>query len=296
MARYGLWAPIPMAVGGTRKWATGRNGRRLTAVVIHRMEGSLEGSDSYLRREFADYSPYPRLNASTHFGVGLWGTTPQIRQWVDTANTAWGWSARPTDTPTPVAQRTLTNLYSGSEDLNWQVISVEVEGFASQPWATPTRDKVKELLRWIYKTHGNMRVMAHTDCSTKPCPGMATFNAALPGYYGNTLANLFGTTPSVPNTSTTTAGAVGGLPVTFKARSNWAATIKPNKPRRSAPKLTGVTNYGNTDSNGERLEFWGEVVGVAVSGSTRWFFGPQYISGKWRVVYIPLVDTANRNF
>jgi hypothetical protein len=198
VARYGVWAPIPMWVRSTRKWVSGRNGRRLTAVVIHRMEGTLEGSDSYLRREFADYYPYPRLNASTHFGVGLWYGTPQIRQWVDTANTAWGWSARPTDTPTAVARNTLTNLYSGSEDLNWQVISVEVEGFASQAWDYRTRDKVKELLRWIYKTHGNVVVMAHTDCSTKVCPGMYTFGQALPGYYGKRLGTIFGTTTTNP--------------------------------------------------------------------------------------------------
>jgi hypothetical protein len=297
MARYGVWAPIPMWVGATRKWASGHNNRKLTAVVIHRMEGSLEGSDSYLRREFADYSPYPRLNASTHFGVGLWYGTPQIRQWVDTANTAWGWSARPTDTPSTVARNTLSNLYVGSEDLNWQVISVEVEGFYWQAWDTRTRDKVKELLRWIYKTHGSLVVMAHTDCSTKPCPGMSTFQAALPNYYGRRLGSIFGTT--VPNTSTgTTTGSstkVGGLPVNFKSRYGWKATIKPGKPRRSGASIAS-SNYGNTDSNGEPLPIWGEVVGQDFGSGSRWFFGPQYISSRWRIVYIPLIDLSNRNF
>lgn len=293
MARYGLWAPIPMWVGGTRKWALGRNGRRLTAVVIHRMEGTLEGSDSYLRREFADYSPFPRLNASTHFGVGLWYGTPQIRQWVDTANTAWGWSARPTDYPTTVARNTLTNLFTGTEDLNWQVISVEVEGFAYQAWDYRTRDKVKELLKWIYRTHGNLMVMAHTDCSTKACPGMATFKAALPNYYGHRLGSIFGTT-TIPDTSTGTSTKVGGLPVKFTSRYGWKATIRAGKPRRSGASIAS-SNYANTDSNGEPFPIWGEVVGQDFGSGSRWFFGPQYISG-WKIVYIPLIDLTNRNF
>lgn len=288
MARYGLWAPIPEWVGGTRKWGRGRNGRRITAVVIHRMDGSLEGSDSWLRRERDQFGN--RLNASTHFAVGLWNGVPQIRQWVDTANSAFGWSARPTDTPTPVAVNTLTNLYSGSEDLNWQVISVEVEGWSTQAWDTRTRDKVKELLRWIYSVHGNLRVMAHTDISWKPCPGMTTFKAALPGYYGSRLGTIFGT---VPDTSTGTTTKVGGLPVNFKSRSSWRATIRAGKPRRSGATISS-TNFGNTDSNGETLELWGEVVGQNFGSGSRWFFGPQYIGGKWRVVYIPYVDLTNR--
>lgn len=286
MARYGYWSPIPEYAGSVRKWGRGRNGRRLTAVVIHRMDGTLEGSDSWLKGRYSG-------SASTHFGVGLWNGTPQIRQWVDTANTAYGWGARPTDTPTGAARATLTNLYSGSEDLNWQVIAVEVEGFSYQAWNSATKYKVIELLKWIYRTHGNLVVLAHTDCSSKPCPGMSTFMAALPGYYANRLSNIFGSTV-LPNTSVTSGVRVGGLPVNFKSRSSWTATIRAGKPRRSGASLTSP-NFGNTDSNGETLELWGEVVGQSFTGNgSRWFFGPQYIGGKWRVVYIPYVDLTNR--
>lgn len=286
MARYGIWSPIPQSVWTRRKWSVGRNGRRITAVVIHRMDGSLEGSDSWLKGFWSG-------SASTHFGVGLWNGVPQIRQWVDTINTAWGWGARPTDTPTTLARNTLTNLWVGSEDLNWQVIAVEVEGFANQPWDSRTKAKVQELLRWIWRTHGNLTVMAHTDCSIKPCPGMATFNAALPGYYGNKLNNIFGV--SSVNAPPPALTKVGGLPVDFVSRAGWKATIKDNKPRRAGATLASK-NYGTTDRP-HAFPIWGEVNGQRFEGNggDRWFFGPQYIGG-WRVVYIPLFDLKDENF
>ena len=285
MARYGVWSPIPAIAGSTRKWAVGRNNRKLTAVVIHRMDGSLEGSDSWLKSQYSG-------SASTHFGVGLWNGVPQIRQWVDTVNTAWGWGARPTDYPTPLAQKTLTNLWSGSEDLNWQVISVEVEGMSYETWNPSTRLKVIELLKWIYNVHGNLMVMAHTDCSTKPCPGMATFTAALPGYYGRRLGEIFG--PTLPNTAVDLT-RVGGLPVKFTPRPGWTATIKAGKPRRSGATLKNY-NYGNTDSNGTKFVIWGEVDGQSFLGNgDKWLFGPSYVNA-WRIVYIPQVDLKDKSW
>lgn len=282
MARYGLWVPIPMWVGGTQKWIAGRAGRRLTAVVIHRMEGSLEGSDSYLRRERADYYPYPRLNASTHFGVGLWNGVPQIRQWVDTANTAWGWSARPTDTPTALARNTLYNLYNSYEDLNWQVISVEVEGFAYQSWDYRTTAKVKELLGWIYRTHGNLVIMAHTDCSTKPCPGMATFQAALPGYYGNRLGNIFGTAPAPtpPPSGVLNMPAVPGYAPPAQGKVSAGVNL------RTSPNHTIANVYRRTDKE-YFIGVCGTVTGTVYNGSSKWILG--FIFGRFVYVHSSLV-------
>jgi hypothetical protein len=103
--------------------------------------------------------------------------------------------------------------------------------------------------------------------------------------------------PSPTSPTTTTAG---GLPVSFTSRYGWKATIKAGKPRRSGASVAS-SNFGNTDSNGEVLPIWGEVVGedmgkYGLSGGKRWLFGPQYIGGRWRVVYIPLVDLTNRSF
>jgi hypothetical protein len=99
--------------------------------------------------------------------------------------------------------------------------------------------------------------------------------------------------PSViPNTGTGTTGpTAGGLPVSFVYRAGWKATIIAGKPRRAAAGLA-AKNYGTTSKDTAFL-IWGEVKGDSVGGSTRWFFGPQYI-GAWRVAYIPLIDTKNR--
>lgn len=299
MARYGVWAPIPMIVGGTQKWVAGRYGRSLTAVVIHRMEGSLVGSDQYLRREFADYAPYPRLNAATHFGIGNWpiGGAPQIRQWVDTANSAWGWTWRPEVAPSPLAQRTLTNLWSSGEDLNWQVLSIEVEGFNYQPWNQRWSPALKELLGWIYRTHGNLTVMLHNDNSFKRCPGVPEFQAGMPGYYGNKLANIFGATTASTSPTTT----AGGLPVKFTDRSGalWFANIAAGKPMRNAPKIS-AGNYGSTTTK-RAFRIWGQVPGedlttYGLPGGNKWFFGPKNLNNVWRIVYVPYADLVDRNF
>ena len=222
-------APIPMFSNGVRKWSLGRNNRKITAVVIHRMDGTLDGSDSWLRSRNSG-------SASTHYGVGAWGWLNralkryQIRQWVDTSNSAFGWAARPTDVPTTVARNTLGgDLYNPSADLNWQVIAVEVEGFSWQPWPSGITTLVKQLLQEIARVHGPLVVMAHTDCSTKPCPGMTTFLQAMPGYYGRRLSTgLPDTAPPPPPEEE--------LPVRYNPIRKKGKVIKGSK-IRTAPKL-----------------------------------------------------------
>lgn len=253
--RYGVWAPIPQYASGVRKWTSGRNGRRITAVVIHRMDGTLDGSDSWLR------SPYSG-SASTHFGVGAMGWLNrslrrwQIRQWVDTTNTAYGWAARPTDDPTELARRVLPpDLYDWRADLNWQVIAVEVEGFYYNQWAPGLANKVKELLYAIARAHGPLIVMAHTDCSTKPCPGMTTFKAAMPGWYGSRIL--------LPDTA-----APSELPLRFKPIRR-VYELGPGVNVRTAPKLNAPIRY--TTQTTQRHFVYGEVPGEMYNGTTLWY-------------------------
>lgn len=287
--RYGIWAPIPQWVGGTVKWGD-RYGTRPRAIVIHRMEGTLEGSDSYLRREFADYSPFPRLNASTHWGVGLWNGVPQIRQWVDGNYSAFGWSATPTDVPTPLARQVFGDRLTGmstwpywrsTSDLNRDVLAIEVEGFHYQPWESRTRAKVIELINAIVDRYGPMWIVTHTDMSTKPCAGLTTMRAALP-MYGTRYAG-----PALPDTSSTIR--VSNLPMSgFKRHKPTAsAVIRVGKPRRDGATLS-AKNLGTT-TEAKRFRIWGEVKGQDFGAGPRWFFGPQWI-GSQKVIYIPLVD------
>jgi len=93
---------------------TGRNGEKPIAIVLHIMEGTLEGSASW----FND----PQSGASSHYGIGKDG---RIWQFVDETNAAWtngqvnfpSWKLlKPNINP---------NLYT---------ISIEHEGFPGEPW------------------------------------------------------------------------------------------------------------------------------------------------------------------
>jgi hypothetical protein len=260
--RYGVWAPIPQYASGVRKWNYGRNGRRITAVVIHRMDGTLDGSDSWLRS-------YKSGTASTHFGVGAWGWLNraagryQIRQWVDTANTAYGWAARPTDTPTALARNTLGgDLYSSYADLNWQVIAIEVEGFYYQPWPAGVTAKVKELLGAIARVHGPLVIMGHTDISNKPCPGMATVPWGSIGGYGGRI----GTTAPV------STHPMGDFPVRFDSVNKWG-TLHPGVNVRRGPGTNYPIQYTTKaafgTANSKRFVM-GYVPGQLYNGSTDW--------------------------
>lgn len=64
------WRPVPNCTKDGQDSVQG--------VVLHIMEGTLDGSDSWFRN--------PTAQASAHFGVGRDG---RIYQWVDTADRAW---------------------------------------------------------------------------------------------------------------------------------------------------------------------------------------------------------------
>ena len=264
--RYGIWAPIPQWVGGTRKWTAGRNWRRMTAVVIHRMDGTLDGSDGWLRREYDQYGN--RLSASTHFAVGAWGWINrslhryQTRQWVDTLNTAYGWAARPTDTPTSLARATLGgDLYNPAADLNWQVIHVEVEGWSHQLWPRGITTRVAELLTAIGRAHGPLVIMAHTDISSKPCPGMSTVPWGSIGGYGGRISQ-----PALPDTTTPPKDE---LPVKFRPVHNRKFLFRKGTTFRSSPKYPASNAVQVLKSDSYR-NVVGYTLGSSLSGSSRW--------------------------
>lgn len=106
------WMPIP------GNHTTGGNSPRL--VIVHTMEGTLAGTDSWFRN--------PQARASTHFGVGYNGTT---YQWVDTKNRAWANAG--------------ANGYS---------ISIENEGKGSEPFTAAQIEANAAIYAWAHKTLG----------------------------------------------------------------------------------------------------------------------------------------------
>lgn len=267
--RYGVWKPIPQRVwdSGDGEWVPKwgpRSGTPIQAVVIHRIEGRLEGADSWLRNPDSGA-------ASTHFGIGFpnWYSrlirrNVQTWQWVDTIYAAYGWSNTPTDRPTSVAHKVLGRYlvrqakwpyYRSTIDLNRPVIAIEVEGQADKPFDPLFIPPLKGLLNAIARAHGPLWVMVHTDCSSKPCPGLSYFMAAMPGYYGERL------TAQLPDTSS------GGLPVRYRPiRKN--GTIHKGSNFREGPGTNFPIHYTAPEDMVRFID--GEVPGQSYNGSTRW--------------------------
>ncbi|MFB8107289.1 peptidoglycan-binding protein [Streptomyces sp. NPDC056007] len=115
MARFSgaSWRPIP--INHTK------NGQEsVRGVVVHIMDGTLSGTDSWFRN--------PDAQASSHFGTGRNG---QLFQWVDTAHRAWA---------------------QAGGNRTW--LSVENEGRGGDALTSAQIDRCAEVLAWAHKVHG----------------------------------------------------------------------------------------------------------------------------------------------
>jgi N-acetylmuramoyl-L-alanine amidase len=115
VAPFALWRPLPAGVNHSTGGMTGYDG-----VVLHIMEGILDGTDSWFRN--------PQAQASAHFGTGKDG---RVYQWVDTADKAWA-----------------------QAEGNPRNISVENEGNAGDSLTAAQVERVAEILAWAHTTHG----------------------------------------------------------------------------------------------------------------------------------------------
>lgn len=115
VAPFAQWKPLPAGVnhsaGGMVAW---------DGVVLHIMEGILDGTDSWFRN--------PQAQASAHFGVGRDG---RIYQWVDTRDKAWA-----------------------QAEGNPRNISIENEGFAGDSLTQAQVEGCAMILAWARTVHG----------------------------------------------------------------------------------------------------------------------------------------------
>ncbi|MCI3221992.1 N-acetylmuramoyl-L-alanine amidase [Streptomyces sp. NP-1717] len=98
------------------------------SVLLHIMEGTLDGTDSWFRN--------PDSRASSHFGVGRDG---RIFQWVDTGDRSW----HP----------------SGANAL-W--LSIEHEGRGGDALTSPQLVATARVIRWMHETEGVKLQLADT--------------------------------------------------------------------------------------------------------------------------------------
>lgn len=126
MARYSKaqWRPIPL------NYSVGGNSPRL--LVVHIMEGTLAGTDSWFRNSAAQ--------ASAHFGVGKDGT---IYQWVDTKDRAWH-----------------------AVNANDHSIGVEHEGNSGDTLTAAQLDATAGIYAWAHKEYGALSMWLNTNPTT----------------------------------------------------------------------------------------------------------------------------------
>lgn len=141
-------------------FTSGRNGLSPIAIVIHIMEGTLSGTDSW----FQD----PDSKVSAHYGIGKNGEVHQYVQETDTA-----WHAGRVDHPSWKLIKTSGGTFVNP---NSYTIGIEHEGFADTDWTDAMYNASAELIRAI-STRWNFlidkdRVIGHREIySLKTCPG-----------------------------------------------------------------------------------------------------------------------------
>jgi N-acetylmuramoyl-L-alanine amidase len=131
------------------------------AIVIHVMDGSLTGTDSWFASEHSE--------VSAHYGIGKSG---EVHQYVDEADTAFhcGIVKNPTWTGlyrAPGRQAINPNLYT---------IGIEHEGNANLDWPEAMYAASAELIAGICMGWGipidRQHIIRHSEiCSDKACPG-----------------------------------------------------------------------------------------------------------------------------
>jgi len=142
-------------------FTTGRAGYSPIAIVIHIMEGSLNGTDSWFQN--------PVSKVSAHYGVGKNGA---IHQYVNEKDTAWhaGRVAQPTwELIKPSGNNHFINP-------NYYTIGIEHEGFEDTDWSEEMYVASSELIKTIAQKWNipidRKHVIGHHEIySVKTCPG-----------------------------------------------------------------------------------------------------------------------------
>lgn len=142
-------------------FSTGRKIYRPEAIVIHIMEGTLAGTDSWFQNR--------QSQVSAHYGIGKQG---EVHQYVQEANTAW--HAGRVNAPTwQFTKRTGNGLFINP---NYYTIGIEHEGNENSDWTSEMYNASAAMIiaittRWNIPIDRQHIVGHHEIYSLKTCPG-----------------------------------------------------------------------------------------------------------------------------
>jgi N-acetylmuramoyl-L-alanine amidase len=223
-------------------FSAGRAGFRPEAIVIHVMDGTLDGTDSW----FND----PRSRVSAHYGVGKAGKVHQYVKETDSAYHAGVVSA-----PRWPLIKSGRNG-SGFINPNFYTVGVEHEGrgLAAQAWPQAQLDAsvalVAEIARRWSIPIDPQHIIPHCDIRhSKPdCPG-----------YGVVLIDYIA---AVQRRAPAASEAPQSTPIEVSARVLRTTNIRSAPSTQNPPLRTAIA--------GDRFEATALVAGELVSGNPRW--------------------------
>lgn len=142
-------------------FTSGRKIYKPEAVVIHIMEGSLAGTDSWFKS--------PASNVSAHYGIGKTG---EVHQYVKETDTAW--HAGRVNNPSWQLIKPGGNGHFINP--NYYTIGIEHEGNESSDWTEDMYNSSSEMIksicsRWNIPIDRNHIIGHHEIYSLKTCPG-----------------------------------------------------------------------------------------------------------------------------
>lgn len=227
---------------------TGRKGYKPEAIVIHIMEGSLAGTDSW----FAN----PQSKVSAHYGIGKSGAVHRYVQEKDIA-----WHAGRVSTPS------WRQIRKGNGGLyinpNYYTVGIEHEGNVNSEWPEPmykaSSEMIREIsLRWQIPLDRDHIVGHHEIYAVKTCPGTKVDL--------NRLIDLAKGTVTVDPPAIVPRIAIAGTVVT-RARLHLRRT-----PDRSQSPLTTINANASLNYSGYTDE------GENISGNSTWYYTDH---GQW---------------
>lgn len=142
-------------------YTVGRKKYKPLAIVIHIMEGSLSGTDSWFGIR--------QSRVSAHYGVGRNG---EVHQYVDENNTAWHTGVI-TDPSWSLIKKAGNGVYVNP---NYYTIGIEHEGTVDTDWPDAMYESSSTLIaeiskRWDIPIDRNHIIGHHEIYAVKACPG-----------------------------------------------------------------------------------------------------------------------------
>lgn len=237
-------SPIQIA---SPNFTGGRNNYRPEAIVIHIMEGSLSGTDSWFKSRIS--------SVSAHYGIGKDG---EIHQYVQEKDSAWH-AGRVNAPSWNLIKPAGNNSYKNP---NFYTIGIEHEGTGNSEWTDAMYESSSSLIaeivqRWNIPIDRDHIIGHHEIYSLKTCPG---FKVDL-----NKLIDLSRKKAGY-NPSFTITAKTGSVKTTAQLR------IRTGTPSTKAPvlRVLGI---------GEVIDYTGYTdEGQEVDGITRWY---KTAKGNW---------------